>query len=288
MKGNNDGSAVLTPSWRDNSFRRLVGRLAYPFLWMMNRPEAASFNRSVYDLALRVNGMAIDYPGRHNLGLSEERFLRALAPRLAGQLVLDVGANAGHYARCVRHFAPDARIVAFEPHPRTFEALRNSVEGRGIAVEQLALGDTAGQLELHDFAASDGSTQASLSRDSVGMYSEDIVSHAVEVTTVDDWMARNGAEEIALLKIDTEGYDLNVLKGARRALGERRIRTIQFEFIPANIGTRVTMRDFYEILRGYRISRLCLNGALMPLGAYDVKRCEIYVTQILVAEPLEG
>jgi hypothetical protein len=60
---------------------------------------------------------------------------------------------------------------------------------------------------------------------------------------------------------------------------------IQFEFIPANIATAVRMRDFFDVLApgGYVLHRLCLNGELAPLGSYDVKRHEIYVTQILVA-----
>nr|WP_314075680.1 FkbM family methyltransferase [uncultured Roseococcus sp.] len=270
--------------WRPNALRRFLSGLAYPLVWALNRPGAAPLNRGLYDLALRLNGMAINYPGRHHLGRAEERLLEALAPELAGQVVLDVGANAGHYARCVRHFAPAARIWAFEPHPVTYRALEESARPLGIETQQLALGDRAGEMQLHDFADGDGSTQASLSAESVGLYSGRVVTHDVEVSTVDEWLAAQGLEEIALLKIDTEGYDLNVLKGASRALQERRIHRIQFEFIPANIGTRVAMRDFYEVLQGYRISRLCLNGGLMPLGAYDVKRCEIYVTQILVAE----
>jgi hypothetical protein len=43
------------------------------------------------------------------------------------------------------------------------------------------------------------------------------------------------------------------------------------------------MRDFFAALPGYRLHRLCLNGELLPLPDYDVKTCEIFVTQNLVA-----
>ena len=62
---------------------------------------------------------------------------------------------------------------------------------------------------------------------------------------------------------------------------------IQFEFIPANIATGATMHKFFEVLDGYRISRLCLNGDLLSLQPYNVKRCEIYVTHNLIAVPTE-
>ena len=88
-----------------------------------------------------------------------------------------------------------------------------------------------------------------------------------------------------MLKIDTEGHDLDVLRGARQAIARRAIKLIQFEFIPANVATRVFMRDFFNALAGYRLHRLCLNGDLLPLGNYDVKRCEVFVTHNLVAIP---
>ena len=96
-------------------------------------------------------------------------------------------------------------------------------------------------------------------------------------------MAQAGISAIDLLKIDTEGFDLNVLRGAKGALDRGAIKVIQFEFIPADIAMRVTMRDFFEILHGYKLFRLCLNGDLMPLRRYDVKRCEIYVTHNIIA-----
>ncbi len=175
-------------------------------------------------------------------------------------------------------------IRALEPHPRTFATLRQRLEGTRVEALNLALGDTSGRLDLHDFAEGDGSTQASLSREAVALYGGSQVSHPVMVETLDGFLAARGIARIALLKVDTEGFDLNVLRGAREAIGARRLAAIQFEFIAANIATGVRMRDFYEVLEGYRIHRLCLNGALLPLD-YSPKRCEIYISQNLVALP---
>lgn len=277
--------AIRTRIWRDSASRRLLRRLAYPPVWLLNRPGAAWLGRALYDFALRCNGIAIGFPGRHGLGAAEEAFLARQAPRLRGGVLLDVGANAGHYARHLRRVAPDARILAFEPHPRSFAALRAALRDTGVETLQLALNDTGGPVTLHDFAAEDGSTQASLSAEAVALYAEQIVAHQVESIRLDDLLDRQGIDRVALLKVDTEGFDLAVLRGAARAIREKRIGMIQFEFIPANIATHVTMRDFYAALPGYRLHRLCLNGALLPLGDYDVKRCEIYVTQNLVALP---
>jgi hypothetical protein len=50
------------------------------------------------------------------------------------------------------------------------------------------------------------------------------------------------------------------------------------------------MRQFFEVLQGYRIGRLCLNGTVRWLDRYDVRRREIYVTHVrhnLIALPAD-
>jgi len=163
--------------------------------------------------------------------------------------------------------------------------LQRALGETSIELMQMAISTTNGALDLHDFATADGSTQASLSRDAVKLFAAETVTHRVTCRSLDELLPELGINEVALLKIDTEGFDLAVLQGAARAIREQRLRMIQFEFIPANIATRVTMRDIFAALPGYRISRLCLNGELLPMGPYDVKRCEIYVTHNLVAHP---
>jgi hypothetical protein len=152
-----------------------------------------------------------------------------------------------------------------------------------VQAVNLAVSASPGEVTLFDFAAADGSTQASLDEGAVSLFGGETIAHAVRATTIDAFMAEEGLHDIDLLKIDTEGFDLAVLRGARDALARRAIKAIQFEFIPADIAMHVTMRDVFDALEGYKLFRVCLNGALLPLGSYDVKRCEIYVTQTLVA-----
>jgi FkbM family methyltransferase len=275
-----------TPVWRDSFGKRLSARLVYPLFMAINRPGMRWFGHAVYDFALRCNGIAINFPGKHGLTIGEENFLIHRLRQCAGGVLLDVGANHGAYARHMLKLCPQAHVFAFEPHPHTFATLTaRTADMAGITPVNMAVSETQGTLLLYDFATADGSTQASLGEKAVKFFADEVVTHAVTVTTIDAFMAEHGIAEITLLKIDTEGFDLAVLKGARAALAARAIRAIQFEFIPADIAMHVTMRNFFEVLEGYRIFRLCMNGALMPLDPYDVKRCEIYVTQNLIALP---
>jgi FkbM family methyltransferase len=282
-------TAIQTRMWHPSKFKSLIARVAYPVFFLLNRPSMAWFGDLVYDFALRCNGIAITFGGKHGLTQAEEHFLSRNSERFQGGVLLDVGANHGAYARLLRTLAPTSRIIAFEPHPTTFAYLKNAMADMpSVTLVDKAVGSSAGNLTLYDFQFSDGSTQASLSEAAVALYSKDIVAHSVACTTIDDFMAEAGIDQIDLLKIDTEGHDLGVLEGARKALRGRKIRMIQFEFIPANIATGATMHGFFEVLEGYRISRLCLNGGLRLLEPYDVKRCEIFVTQNLIATPLDG
>ncbi len=276
-----------TRPWHDSLAKRLVVAVSFPVFLLLNRPSLQWFARAAYDFALRCNGIAINFRGRHGLTVGEERFARRYLARHPGGVLLDVGANNGTYTAFLRQVAPQARIYAFEPHPRTFAALQRRLAGDAHATPvNQAVSDRPGTLTLYDFAAADGSTQASLDEDAVRLFSAETVAHDVVATTIDAFMAERGIAQVRLLKIDTEGFDLAVLHGARAALAARALCAIQFEFIPANIARHVTMRQFFAALHGYRIHRLCMNGALIPLDSYDVKRCEIYVTHNLVALPL--
>jgi FkbM family methyltransferase len=281
-------TTVTTSIWRPSRLKSLLASCAYPIFLMLNRPAMSWFGDLLYDIALRCGGIAITFAGKEGLTRAEEHFLHRNRARFQDGVLFDIGANHGAYAGVLNRLAPNARIFAFEPHPATFALLRSHMASRlAVRVVNKAVADKTGVLKLYDFRAEDGSTQASLSEAAVALYSSDIVEHVVDCTTVDEFMAEAGLDHIDLLKIDTEGHDLSVLMGARTALRDRKIGMIQFEFIPANIATGVTMHGFFEALHGYRIGRLCLNGSVRWFDNYDVKRCEIYVTHNLIAIPAD-
>lgn len=279
--------------YRHSRSKELLAKAAMPVLSVLHRRLFRRAAELAYDVALRLNGFAITFRGREHLTMAEERFLARMLPGLGDGAVLDVGANNGHYAEFLRRRLPSHRILAFEPHPRTYAALVARLSGQPIETHNLALSDQVGTLPLHDFADEDGSTQASLSAASVGLFDGGVVSHDVEVTTLDRFAAAHAIGRVAFLKLDTEGHDINVLHGAREMLAGDRIDVIQFEFIPANVGARVFMRDFFQALPGYDLHRLMLDGSLLPMPTYDVKRHEVFVIHNLVAirkgwQPAQG
>lgn len=276
----------ISPTYQHTRVKAVLSALAVPVFSLLNRPSLQRLGEMVYDVALRWNGFAIGFKGKHGLTHAEEAFLQRLLPTLKAGVMLDVGANHGSYTRFLHRLRPDLPVIAFEPHPRSFTLLHQHLSTlNNVKLVNIALSDTAGVVKLYDFATADGSTQASLSRNAVALFDGNTVEHQVDCSTLDEFATNHGLDYIAFLKIDTEGFDINVLRGAKHLLAARRVGIIQFEFIPANIVTRVAMRDFYEALPGYRLFRLCLNGELMPMDRYDVKRHEVYVIHNVIALP---
>jgi hypothetical protein len=110
---------------------------------------------------------------------------------------------------------------------------------------------------------------------------DDLTTVDFQMTTVDKFCKEKGVDRIDLLKIDTEGCELQVLKGAQEMLSGGYIKVIQFEFGECNVFSRVFLRDFYEVLAGFRLFRLD-SERLVPLPAYEPTN-EIFRFQNIIA-----
>ncbi len=88
----------------------------------------------------------------------------------------------------------------------------------------------------------------------------------VKLDTVDNWIRGEGIQRIDILKIDVEGNELEVLRGAQETLVDM-VQVIQFEFGGTSIDAGTYFRDYWVFLReyGFRI------GAITPLGLMPIK-----------------
>lgn len=159
-------------------------------------------------------------------GSGEQWLVEQLAPRL--RTVVDAGANRGAWTRMLLERAPHvARIVLFEPAPRAADALRAELAStRGITIVEAALSDRVADAAAFFEDPGEGET-SSLTR---GASTTAAVERQVRVTTLDEALAQLGIDAVDLLKIDTEGNDLAVLRGASALLRQRRAAVIQWEY----------------------------------------------------------
>lgn len=188
-----------------------------------------------------------------NHATNGERWLLSTLAPLSPAIVLDVGANRGTWSNVALDAFPSAVVHAFEPVPDTYERLIRQVRptSRLITSNVALTSRDDGELEMwtgsHD-------TLASAVRNP--MNRGDAV--VVESLTGDTYCERTGIEHIDLLKVDTEGHDLDVLRGFSSMLSSGSVDVIQFEFTLFAIFARTWLGDFYEYLQpfGYSIGKL--------------------------------
>ena len=135
-------------------------------------------------------------------------------------LVVDVGANRGQFALAARLFSK-ARVVSFEPLFNTF-AICNSVFAHDECVEvhQVAIGPQKGRVILHISNRDDSSSLLGIGENQVDVFpgTEEIGVEEVQSAPLDEFISFDGFCGRSLLKIDVQGYELEVLRSAHDLL----------------------------------------------------------------------
>jgi len=212
-----------------------------------------------------------------------EEVIKGRLPEKA--VIFDVGANVGNYTDLLLEVMPHARVFLFEPNRKVFTVLEERMcRYKGATLENTGLGsggDVRGK--LYSYAEIAHSELGTAHKEALAMYevADTIEEMEIELTTVDAYCDAHGIEEMGLLKIDVEGYELEVLKGARAMLAKNAIAFIQFEFNEFNVFSRVFLKDFYAILGNYDLYRI-KKGGLVPLGPYRTIN-EIFKYQNILA-----
>ncbi len=253
------------------------------WLGIFARAKFSAFNRRLFRRSLAGLGIN-DYGPRQDQG--ERHLLKRLMGVLPlNAIVYDVGAHKGSYSDYLICGRPDLTIHSFEPNPILIDDLRTTAAGR-FTVHQCALGDQEGEALLHDPEVGGGSQGASLVGQAVDELYRDWPKRtaSVQVKTLDAVAKELESERIDYLKIDAEGYDLMILRGASALIKEGRLGIVQFEFNTMNVFNRTFMRDFYQILPGYRFYRIVRDG-LIAMGDYNPLMVELFGHQNIVAIP---
>ena len=156
---------------------------------------------------------------------------RALLRALGVTVVLDVGANIGQYARLLRKARYHGVIVSFEPQEEAFRQLRNNSSGDPLhRCRQVALGDYSGDATLFVSRNSVSSSLRKVTQLSVAANAATaaVGSLRVSVTSLDTvFPSEVGPTDVCYLKIDTQGFEAQVLKGAAVVLP--RVAAIEIE-----------------------------------------------------------
>jgi FkbM family methyltransferase len=213
----------------------------------------------------------------HN-GTASENLLRFHLPEIFTlnriDAVIDVGASRGQYIDFLRHDVGYAGpIYAFEPLPDNLAVLRRRFLGDGsITIFPYALGASSGTIRMNQMADNVFSSILQPTHASVTRFADqNVVTHEldVEMRTLDELV---GTGELPVggrwvyLKLDTQGYDLEVLKGAGAVLSL--VRALQ---------TEASFLQIYEGMPGFLDTFATLRGlGFTPCGVFPVSHDESF------------
>lgn len=231
-----------------------------------------------------INGEAVRFPARwsrfypSSYEPDRHRFLRVHC--LPGHTVLDVGAHIGLYSAIfARLVGSGGRVFAFEPTPDTRTVLKRTIrlnrcEGI-VEVRAEAVSNVSDRTTFFDTGVA-GSNANTLVKDgrSRGEY-------AVDVVTVDDFAAARGLA-VDCLKIDAEGSELDVLRGASNTLDTRR-PALALELHPDMLPhAGASLSAVWDLLRDRRYA--VFSGRVRMDEAWFIGRCAGFEVQALPQE----
>lgn len=174
--------------------------------------------------------LRVTYVLQHLLsfGRYEAKFQSALLGAIRpGDCVWDVGANVGMYSLLfAKHLGSKGCVYAFEPSPINFRALEAAVTENSLCHPiQLALGASEGIVAFHQGHDEIGATSRILGRS----YLDEPQQLRVSMTTADAVVTSGLAPLANVMKIDTEGFELEILRGMTGILANRELRAVCIE-----------------------------------------------------------
>lgn len=199
-------------------------------------------------LAERMGGVRIMHNLPHGTELHAD--LRVKLPGRVIEVVFDVGANTGQSALTFATQFPDAKIFSFEPIRSTFDRLAEATRKNArISCFHLALGATTEDRQIAVRELSPNNSLHNLSDGDLSRYPTATRVETVHVQRLDQFVEKHRISHIDLLKIDTEGFDMEVLKGAGELLVQGRVSVLQVEAAMNPQNTKhVPFADFTAML----------------------------------------
>lgn len=206
-----------------------------------------------------VFGMQYRYNDRFGLGSLQRVYcsswrLRRLLPEKP--IVVDVGANLGQFNFFCRHYLGATRVLSIEPIPTCFSALElNS----GVSADCInaAIAPIFGKVILH--VATDSQLSSVVPDESVG-YGDSIT---VDSYPLDSLLDQRAIEKIDLLKIDTEGNEMDVLRSAERSLGRCGAVLVEMSVFRKSTGNLFAVGNFLED-KGFCLQDLIFSCTRSP------------------------
>ncbi len=207
-----------------------------------------------------------------------------IALRHAGiRTVIDVGANKGQFYRSARKAFPGAAIHSFEPLPAAAGILAEISKGDSLLhVHNFALGSTDGEASFVVNSFSPSSSLLPLAQDHKAAFpfAQEQETIQVRVRSLDSWAVDRPLQQSAFLKVDVQGFDAEVLRGAQTVLPRCAAVLIEANFVDLYQG-QSSLIEISELL-----GRHGLAFADLYHGPLDANRLPLFADVLFLAPRL--
>ena len=232
-----------------------------------SRPRLSSVNDFLLQTCLKARG----YNNYASFEMSgEKHFLDRVLPVIRPEVCVDVGANIGKYTSKLLALESVTRVYAFEPLPAPFNRLvdlQRESEGRLIAVN-MGVGQSSETRTIH--YDPEATSLASLCSENRRIsFISNAASLDIEVTTLDSYFCASGIEKMVdFIKIDTEGFEYEVLAGAQSLIAAHRPKMIQVEQNIYHLLRNQTIHLLSNMVSGYDVFQM-LPRSFMKRNVQD-------------------
>jgi FkbM family methyltransferase len=170
--------------------------------------------------------------------------------------VFDVGANVGQSIKRFRSIFPKSVIHSFEPSPTAFATLKQRTSKiRDVRLSNCAMGSQPGQMP---FLENSSSLMSSFLPIGEAGWWEVTKTTTVDVKTIDHYCQEENIDRIDILKSDTQGFDLEVLKGAEESIRTNKLGLIYLEINFAELYKKSpSISEIYDFMRNRDFLLVC-------------------------------
>jgi len=198
-----------------------------------------------------------------------------------GQTIIDVGANQGEYSLwAVKHAGQNGKVIAFEPMDGLFEQLKtnfslNPSYQKALIPIKTGLSDKPGQLNLYGKEGDNEGVNTMFPTES-----HTVLIQEIKLDTLDNQLQELNCKGIDLIKVDVEGAELQVLKGALQTLKQHRPYLMIEINKEACLAGGYEPEEIFELLRplGYTFEKIGLRGKRIPIDHVPEEFCNILAT----------
>jgi FkbM family methyltransferase len=168
----------------------------------------------------------------HNVAANIEHEL--LCSSLELDQVVDIGANKGQFSLMLLGVSPKIEVIAFEPLPKAAKIFTNLFRGyQRVSILQYAIGSENGTSAIHVANRSDSSSLLAITKNQTEHFpgTDEVDSFLVETRTLDSIIDSHSIMRKSLLKIDVQGFEMEVLLGSEKLLSSFQYVYVECSFV---------------------------------------------------------